>query len=377
MFVSTSLKSPLPLHVSRLKIYKFRNLADQTIELGSGPVYISGLNGNGKTNLVESIYLLSGSRSFRTNSSSELLKWGEKECSIFGTVTSSHGTEELGLVFTSGERRALSNSKDLDSMTDLIGRLQVIAFSPADLSLVKGSPAGRRRFLDRHMVDLAPPFIKVLMGYQRALASKSAVLKQPGCTYAHLKPWNELLAHSCGKIVDNRVKFLESLSDKSSSFHRLYAPTDGELKLTLESDFFQDGRVLSEEEIIARFEGAAPREMAMRSATLGAQRDDVSVTLGGVDARAYASQGQTRSVVLSMKLGVIEMIESATGESPVVILDDVDSELDKARSERLFTALLNKARQIIVTGTEGPSPQLIHSPNLRILTVSQGVVTSQ
>jgi DNA replication and repair protein RecF len=262
-------------------------------------------------------------------------------------------------------------------MTDLIGRLRVIAFSPADLSLVKGSPAGRRRFLDRHMVDLNPPFIKVLMSYQRALASKSAVLKQPGCTYAHLKPWNELLAYSCGKIVENRVKFLELLYDKSSSFHKLYAPTDGELKLTLESDFFQDGRVLSEEEILARFENAAPREMAMRSATIGAQRDDVSVTLGGVDARAYASQGQTRSVVLSMKLGVIEMIESATGESPVVILDDVDSELDKTRSERLFSALLNKPRQIVVTGTEGPSPQLIHSPDLRMLTVSQGVVTAQ
>ncbi len=364
------------MYVSRLKVYNFRNLADQTIELGSGPVYISGLNGNGKTNLVEAIYLLSGSRSFRTNSSSELLKWGEKECSIFGDVTTSHGSESIGIVFTQGERKALSNGKDLESMTDLIGRLRVIAFSPADLSLVKGSPAGRRKFLDRHMVDLNPSFIKVLMGYQRALASKSAVLKQPGCSYTHLKPWNELLAQSCGKIVDNRVKFLESLSDKSQSFHKTYAPMDGDLSLTLESDFYEGGRVLSDDEILGKFENAAPREMAMKSASLGAQRDDVKVTLGGVDARAYASQGQTRSVVLSMKLGVIEMVESATGESPVVILDDVDSELDRARSERLFSALVSKPRQIIVTGTEGPSPQLIHSEGLRTLTVSQGLVST-
>ena len=135
--------------------------------------------------------------------------------------------------------------------------------------------------------------------------------------------------------------------------------------------------MLSEEEILARLENAAPREMAMRSATLGVQRDDVRITLGGVDARAFASQGQTRSIVLSMKLGVIEMVESATGETPVVILDDVDSELDKARSERLFSALLSKPRQIIVTGTEEPSPQLIHSQDLTTLTVSQGVVTSK
>jgi DNA replication and repair protein RecF len=364
------------LHVSTLKVYNFRNLTDQKIDLGSGPVYISGLNGNGKTNLVEAIYLLSGSRSFRTNASSELLKRGAQECSIFGTVTTVHGTEELGLLFTPGERRAVSNGKDLESMTDLIGRLRVIAFSPADLSLVKGAPSGRRRFLDRHMVDLNPPFIKVLMGYQRALASKSAVLKQPGCTYAHLKPWNELLTQACGKIVDNRVKFLDSLADKSHSFHALYAPTDGELSVTLESDFYADGKVFSQEEILAKLENAAPREMSMRSVTLGAQRDDVKITLGGVDARAYASQGQTRSVVLSMKVGVIEMVEHATGESPVIILDDVDSELDKARSERLFSALLSKPRQIIVTGTEAPSPQLIHNPELTTLTVTLGVITS-
>ena len=265
-------------------------------------MYITGLNGNGKTNIVESLYLLSGSRSFRTNSSSELIRWGEKECSIFGTITSRHGTEELGMVFTTGGREVFSNGAPLPSVTEAIGRLQVVAFSPSDLALVKGPPAGRRRFIDRHMVDLDPPFIKVLMGYQRALASKSAVLKQPGCTPNHLRAWNEVLAPACWKIVDNRRKFLESLSDKSAGFHHLYAPTDGELLLSLESDFFEKGEVMPESEILERLEGAAHREIAIRSASLGAQRDDVKVALGGVDARAFASQGQTRSAVLSMKI---------------------------------------------------------------------------
>jgi DNA replication and repair protein RecF len=363
------------LFVSKLKVYNFRNLADQTVQLGSGPVYISGLNGNGKTNLVEALYLLSGSRSFRTNSSSELLKWGHKECSIFGEITTQHGTEEIGLIFTPGERKALSNGNPLPSVTDLIGKLRVIAFSPADLSLVKGSPSGRRKFLDRHMVDLNPSFIKVLMGYQRALASKSAVLKQPGCSYGLLQPWNELLTKACGEIVDNRRKFLESLSDKATTFHKTYAPMDGDLGITLESDFFDGEKVLSEEEIFLKFDSAVQREIAMRSPVIGAQRDDVKVTLGGVDARAFASQGQTRSIVLSMKLGVIEMVEAVTGESPVVLLDDVDSELDKARSDRLFSALLEKPKQIIVTGTETPPPQFIHRPDICTLVVSQGLVS--
>lgn len=369
------------MFVSRLKVYNFRNLTDQSVEFAHGLVYVTGLNGNGKTNLVEALYLLSGSRSFRTSSFSELLKSGAKESSVFGEVTTTHGLEELGVVLSPGERRAFSNGKDLGSVTELLGRLQVIAFSPSDLSLVKGPPSGRRRFLDRHMVDLNPPFVSVLMSYQRALASKSAVLKQPGCTSESLRPWNEVLAISCEKIVDSRLKFLEVLNEKAGEFHRSYAVSDGELKVELESDFLRDGRAVSAEEVLARLEGAAAREIATRAPTLGAQRDDIGIALGGADAKAYASQGQTRSIVLSLKLGVIEMVEARTGESPVIILDDVDSELDRNRSGALFRSLTSRPRQIVVTATEAPSTDVIrdhlaHLSHPQILTVSGGAVRS-
>ena len=217
------------MFVSKVKVHKFRNLADQQVELSSGAVFITGLNGNGKTNLLEAIYLLTGSRSFRTNSSSELPHFGDKECSIFGTVTHKSGTEELGLIFSSGERSALLNGNPLPSITELLGRLRAVAFSPADLQLVKGAPALRRKFLDRHMVDLNPSYLKLLMSYQRALASKSALLKQQGTSYQQLLPWNELLADYGGKIVDNRVNFIQSLGERAAAFHREYAPTDGEI----------------------------------------------------------------------------------------------------------------------------------------------------
>lgn len=366
------------MFVSRLKVYNFRNLADQNIDLANGLVYITGLNGNGKTNLVEALYLLSGSRSFRTSSFSELLKSGSHEGSIFGEVTTANGTEELGMVFTPEGRKAVVNGKDLGSVADLLGRFRVVAFSPTDLSLVKGSPSGRRRFLDRHMVDLNPPFVNVLMGYQRALASKSAVLKQPGCSMETLKPWNEVLASACEKIVDNRAKFLEILNEKSRAFHKSYAPSDGDLEIELESDFLREGSALPHDEILARFEGAGPREIATRAPTVGAQRDDLAIKLGGVDAKAYASQGQTRSVVLSMKLGVIEMIEGKTGEAPVIVLDDVDSELDRSRAGALFKALTSRPRQIVVTATQPPSEELLrehlaHLAPPQIVTVSDGV----
>jgi DNA replication and repair protein RecF len=362
------------LFVSTVKVYKFRNLADQSVDVSNGPVFVTGPNGNGKTNFVEAIYLLSGSRSFRTNSSSELPLWGDKECSIFGSVTHKNGTENLGLIYTPGERRALLNGTPLESVSELVGRLRVIAFSPADLALVKGAPAGRRKFLDRHMVDLQPGYLKVLMSYQKALASKSALLKGSNVSYQQLLPWNELLADYGGKIVDNRRNFIEQLNKKASAFHAAYAPTDGELKLHLESDFLTPDGEVSYETIAERLQSVSQREIAMRTTLAGVHRDDVSISLEGVDSRAYASQGQTRSVVLSMKLGVIDLLEDLLGESPVVLLDDVDSELDAVRSEKLFAALLQRPRQIIVTGTGSPPPQLADNKQLQVLRVSKGVI---
>jgi DNA replication and repair protein RecF len=362
------------LFVSQVKVYKFRNLADQSIELGTGPVFITGQNGNGKTNFVEAIYLLSGSRSFRTNTASELLQWGAQDCSIFGTVTHKNGTENLGLIYSSGERRALLNGNALDSIAELLGRLRVVAFSPADLSLVKGAPSGRRKFLDRHMVDLQPSYLKILMSYQRALASKSALLKGSNVSYQQLLPWNELLVEYGGKIVENRLKFIEELNKKASQFHIKYAPTDGSLRITLESDFVQKDGTVSFETIAQTLQNACQREIAMRSTLVGVHRDDINISLGDVDSRAYASQGQTRSVVLSLKLGVIDLLEDSLTESPVVLLDDVDSELDAARSERLFAALLEKPRQLLVTGTGNPPAQLAEAPSLQILRVSAGAI---
>ena len=364
------------MFVSKVKLYKFRNLADQQVELSEGPVYISGLNGNGKTNLIEAVYLLTGSRSFRTNSTTELLRFGERECSVFGTVTQASGTEELGLVFTASGRTGSLNGEALDSITELLGRLRAVSFSPADLSLVKGAPAGRRKFLDRHMVDLQPGYLKTLLGYQRALANKSALLKQQNTTYPQLKVWNELLAEHGGKVVDNRRNFIESLSDKSASFHSEYAPSDGPLTLELESAMTEEGQGArdSRDQLLEQLERAAPREIAMRSPVVGPHRDDIKISISGVDCRSYASQGQTRSVVLSMKLGVIELIESQNGEAPVILLDDVDSELDAGRSERLFAALLRKPRQLIITGTTSPPEQLGRHSALQLLRVKKGIV---
>ena len=349
------------LYLSKLTVYNFRNLLDQTVELHDGPVYITGQNGNGKTNLVEALYLLSGSRSFRTNSQSELVQWGKKEASVFGTLVTQTGTTELGVALTPGQRTAFRNGEPLASVAELVGVCSVIAFSPADLSLVKGAPAGRRKFLDRHMVDLQPSFLSVLMAYQRALESKSALLKNQNVDASQLEPWNKLLAEYGGKIVDNRAKFIKELKENANAFHRQFAQSDGQLELLLESDFIAQGEAeVSADRLAAEFTRLSAREIALRSCVFGPHRDDLAITLGGVDSRAYASQGQTRSIVLALKLGVIELLEGRLGEAPIVVLDDVDSELDRERSARLFEALAKRRCQVFITGTGSPPAELVH-----------------
>ena len=361
------------MFISRLRLFQFRNLLDQSVELKSGPVFITGDNGNGKTNLVEAIYLLSGSRSFRTNSAGEFSKWGTDTCSVFGTVTSQTGEFELGLLFHPGRREGVLNGNPLSSFGDFLGKISVVAFSPNDLALVKGSPQGRRKFLDRHMVDEQPSFLKVLLSYQRALANKSAVLKDHSVTFQKVAPWNSLLAEYGGIIAKERSVFLDKLQERAGQYHRSFAVTDGDLTLSLESDFVK-GIPLEREQIEAHLESVCVREMAQRMSVSGVHRDDVLISLGGIDARSFASQGQTRSTVLSLKLGVIDLVEQTLGEPPIVMLDDVDSELDAARGERLFGVLLEKERQLLVTGTGKPPYQLGAQRGLQTLRVVQGRV---
>jgi DNA replication and repair protein RecF len=367
------------LRISKLTVYNFRNLADQSVELREGAVYISGLNGNGKTNLVEALYLLSGSRSFRTNSQTELVRWGAKDASVFGKVISKHGEDELGIALSPGQRIAYRNGDKLQSVSELVGGCCVVAFSPSDLALVKGSPAGRRKFLDRHMVDLNPGFLNTLMAYQRALTSKAALLKEANVTRDQLKAWNELLVEYGGKVVDNRRIFIESLVKKAETEHQKFAQNDGQLELALESDFIQQGSSeFSAAWATEQLDRIAPREIAQRTTLFGPHRDDMAIRLSGVDSRAYASQGQTRSLVLALKLGVIALLEQHSGESPIVVLDDVDSELDAPRAQKLFKTVASGGRQVIITGTSTPPPELLEggAKQVQLIRIQEGRVIS-
>jgi DNA replication and repair protein RecF len=338
------------MHIEWLKLYNFRNLTDGTFRFSPGLNLICGQNGQGKTNLIEAINLLSAGRSFRTQTVAEVVRWGEREGSVFALIKGALTDVELGVAVTSSGREAFVNGDKVSSLADFVGRLLCVTFSPTDLAIVKGAPQVRRKFLDRHLVDLEPTLMGFLLDYSRALKSKSAVLKRGDADATALEPWNVILARAAAPIMRARQTVLRALEERADEYYRTIARHDGRVTLSLETGFAGDDP--SVDDIFAQLTAVAGRELRYKAAILGPHRDDFAIAIDGHDARAFASQGQSRSIVLALKLGVIGLLETQRHESPIVLLDDVDSELDQSRCDALFELVYQTKRQVFVTGTD-------------------------
>lgn len=338
------------MYIEWLKLYNFRNIADGIYRFSPGLNLICGRNGQGKTNLVEAINILGTGRSFRTQSVAELVRWGQQEASVFALVKGDVTDVELGVAVADGSRAAFVNGDKVRSLTDFVGRLLAVTFSPTDLAIIKGSPQGRRKFLDRHTVDLEPNLMASFLDYNRALRSKSALLKRGDVETEALEPWNVILARAAAPIIRARRLVLKALEERADEFYRAIARDDGRVTLALETDVSGDDPTA--EDVFLQLAAVTSREKRYKSAVLGPHRDDIIVSLDGRDARAFASQGQARSLVLALKLGVIALLEAQRHESPIVVLDDVDSELDQSRCDALFELVYEAKRQVFVTGTD-------------------------
>ncbi len=359
-----------------IKSYHFRNLVDAPIRFSSGVNVIIGKNGQGKTSLLEAIHVLSLTKSFRTSLSKELISWGEKEGSVHAKVLSSAGEYEIGVSFQERSRTLYLNHQKVKLLSDYLGKLICVSFSPADLNLLQGAPSERRRFLDKYMVDITPSLIENLLTYNRALQNKNKLLKEGIQDLSLLDPWNDILAREALVIRRERMRFLERLEEKAGAIYRKFSAPDGELALSLLSNYGAQGDDV--DLLINEFKNMRSREAAYGGSLLGPQRDDIEILFGGREARAFASQGQARSMVLSLTLGVIELIEEKFNESPLVLLDDVNSELDLGRSEAFFDLVLRQKRQIFITGTDASVGHLTNQREHTTLYVEGGrVLTSE
>lgn len=363
------------MRVKTLNLFQFRNLSDGLLEFDPAVNFITGDNGQGKTNLLEAISFLSLAKSFRTSTMKEVTRWNQTSCSVFGRVDQAVSEIELGVTVTEGKRKVFLNQDPVSSLTEYMGKLVTVTFSPADLSLVQGAPAGRRLFLDKHVVDASPGVLKKLMGYNRALKNKNALLRDRSVSHELIEPWNILMSECAPAILASRIRFVSDMSARADRYYQLLSGgRDGQLQTCYSASVSRGSE--SNGQYLEFLRQVSSRELRAGASLYGPHRDELQILLNDREAKSSASQGQARSIVLSLKLAVVDMIEAARGDAPVILLDDVESELDRSRVESLLSLIFSGSRQVFLTGTELALRGLFDDQRFGLFRVSNGLVTS-
>lgn len=337
------------MYLSSIKLFQFRNVKEEELTFSPGVNLIHGRNGQGKTNIIEAIHILSATKSFRTTKARELSAWGSSETGIHGTVKSEYDQQTLGVIIEKGKKQFLVDGKEI-SAVQFVGRLLCVTFSPNDIELIKGAPQLRRQFLDKHCVDLSPGLLQYIMHYNRALKSKLHILKSGTATNQSLDAWDRVLADAARMIIKARRQFINDLQSVLQSTYNQFASVDGEVKIELKESF--EGEDVQSENIYQQFVLARSKDIATSSVSVGPHKDDFEVTINQRSSRNFASQGQSKSLALALKLSALKLLEHARGQRAIFLLDDVDSELDEERLKKLYRMIQQGERQVLITGTE-------------------------
>jgi DNA replication and repair protein RecF len=344
------------LAVASLSIRGFRNLARVDVALAPGFNVVFGDNGQGKTNLLEAVYVLGTSRSFRTSKLSELVTAGGETASIRGRVTEGAEEREQSVGVRPGLRATRIDGKRPATLASYALRTPMVIFHPGAIALSAGAGSERRRLLDRIALYLSPASLAESESYGKAVRARQRVLDARGEAAADLDGWEELMVRHGAAVAGARAAAAERLVPAAQeAFARIGPPG-----LRVEARF-ERGAPEDESAFRSELKRRRTQDRARRSATVGPHRDDLRLELGGLPVRGMASQGQHRAVVLALELAEIRVVRQAREVRPVVLLDDVSSELDSARTAALLEALHEEKGQVVVTTTR---PELIDADGL-------------
>jgi len=339
------------MKITRAQLNHFRSYENCVLAPCEGVNVLLGDNGQGKTNVLEALYLCCTGRSHRTRQDRELISWGADFASVKAEAERRDGSHQVEIILPAMGRRKLKIAgQEASKSGELMGHITGVLFSPEDLRTVKDGPAERRRFVDMALSQIKPAYYYCLQRYARALKQRNEVLKlasvQPG-VLATLDSWDGQLAQAGAELMAMRREYIARLSKLAGETHREIS--DG--KEQLEIRYVPS--VTAGDDIPSNLEALfAARENDLRRMTtsVGAHRDDVLLTIAGRDVRAYGSQGQQRTAALAMRLSELDVMREAMGEWPMLMLDDVMSELDPSRRRQLVGHL--RGIQTFITCTD-------------------------
>lgn len=335
-----------------LRVEDFRNLARQRLELASGVNLFVGDNGQGKTNLLEAIHLLASLRSFRPAANREMVRRGAERAELAARVCSHDTPIQLRLVLAPGGRRLWVGQRAVGGVSEFLGQLSAVAFTPDDLSMIKGAPAIRRRFLDRAVFLFRPAHLEAVRRFSSALRARNRLLgDECELDRAQLEAFGRALAEWGGRVAAARRALVDELAEPVA---RITSDLSGGA-LAVELAYRPGWEAIAgreAESLETALERSGQRDRRRGATTVGPQLDDFELRLDGASARRFGSQGQQRACAVALLLAVVERVVAAGGEQPVLLLDDVSSELDAGVRRRLFARVTELGGQVLVTTTD-------------------------
>ncbi|MBH25443.1 MAG: DNA replication/repair protein RecF [Myxococcales bacterium] len=369
------------MELQYLRIENFRNLRDVEFEPGRRFNVFHGRNGQGKTNLLEAVYMLSAVKGFRGGRNIDMIRWEQPGAAIEGHVERAGHQRYARLEISPEGRRVRLNGSPVRHLSDFFGTLNTVVFSPDDLMILKGGPSDRRQFLNRAVFSARSTYLADVQAYERVLRQRNAFLKEGRGHRTLLEVYNEQLSELGALIAQRRLEFLTGFEPLySATFNAIFTGSEEQLApghalrsrvvylaaWTEQSEFVvgPDNPPPDVSHLQAQFlsalQGSEGDDRRRGFTTVGPHRDDLRLELGQYDARTYASQGQMRAIVLAMKIAQIRLVQERHSHTPILLLDDVSSELDRSRNRFLFDYLNAHEGQVFITTTHRDYIQLDH-----------------
>ena len=332
--------------IKKIELKNFRNYKNQKLELNKNVNVLYGENAQGKTNIIESIFLCSMGKSFRAKKDKEMIKLDEDSCSVEVEYEKSDREGKIKIEI-GNKKNIFVNDIKIKRLSELLGKINIVIFTPDDIEIIKGGPDQRRKFLDIMISQLRPNYIHILSLYQKTIEQRNNYLKQINEEQKDenlLEIWDEKLAEYAIKICEYRKEFIEKLKPKMEKLHKEITNNKEEIKIEyvtecLDKKIYLD--LLKERRKLDILKGFT---------TKGVHRDDFVIYINGRQLNVYGSQGQQRTSILTLKLAELNLIYDEIGEYPILLLDDFMSELDKSRRESLVQHI--KETQVIITCTD-------------------------
>jgi DNA replication and repair protein RecF len=362
------------MYFTEITLKNFRNYREQTVSFHPNVNIITGNNAHGKTNLLEGLYIMSLGKSFRTSRDAEMIGF-EGDFACVKSIYMKEGRERGIEIILSKEGKSIQiDGCRARKSSDLLENAYIVSFTPEDMKIVKDEPEKRRRFIDRELCQLKPVYYSTLARYKKVLMQRNSLLKEESFNQELMEIWEKSLAEYGSRIIIERMHFVDKIKRMSKELHSSITDGKEELDLFYEASIpYEGSREEMQNAFVERLQKERKRDLYRGSTGSGPHKDDLKITIDGMDVRNYGSQGQQRTAALSLKLAEVRIIQEEKKENPVLLLDDVLSELDEKRQKFLLKSLSEV--QLFITAAEMKGSLWKSLPERKVFIVENGRVT--